>query len=63
LEWGPWLAVCVLIVHVHRARPPSMDLLEVLGLSRPVADCAVCFELYFDGTEGKPTTPMCAAAS
>lgn len=29
-----------------------MDLLEVLGLSKPVADCAVCLELYFDGLKG-----------
>lgn len=25
-----------------------MDLLEALGLSRPVADSAVCFEVYQD---------------
>lgn len=29
-----------------------MDLLEVLGLSKPVADCALCLELYFDDLQG-----------
>lgn len=37
----------------------SMDLLEVLGLSRPVADCAVCFELYFEEAKGKRASPPC----
>jgi hypothetical protein len=29
-----------------------MDLLDVLGLSKPVADCAVCLEIYYDGLKG-----------
>lgn len=40
-----------------------MDLLEVLGLSRPVVECALCLELYYDDLEGIKCTSRDAIAS
>jgi hypothetical protein len=38
--------------HSSKGRVFMADLLDVLGLSRPVAECAVCLEIYDDQLTG-----------